>query len=76
MIVGLHGSIQAEGAFIQGVGFFLTEEVLRDSNGKLISDGTWLYKVPTVDNIPKQFNVEFFNGPVHKDRVLSSKGKF
>lgn len=67
--------LQVEGCFVFGIGFFLTEEIVRDSKGKLVSDGTWLYKPPTMDMIPQRFNVELFNSPVHKQRVLSSKGR-
>jgi xanthine dehydrogenase molybdopterin-binding subunit B len=42
----------------------------------VIHDGTWTYKIPTVDNIPKEFNVEMFNSAPDKKRVLSSKGKY
>lgn len=68
--------IQVEGAFVFGLGFFLTEEILRDSKGKVVSDGTWTYKPPTLDIIPQSFNVELYKSPVHKDRIFSSKGYF
>lgn len=45
-----------------------------NSDGMVTSDGTWTYKIPTVDTIPKQFNVELVNSGHHKNRVLSSKG--
>ncbi|GAB2262214.1 hypothetical protein Droror1_Dr00003211 [Drosera rotundifolia] len=64
---------QIEGAFVQGIGFFMTEEYLFDSDGFAIANGTWTYKIPTVDTIPKQINVEVMNSGHHKDRVLSSK---
>ncbi|XP_059063531.1 indole-3-acetaldehyde oxidase [Cryptomeria japonica] len=64
---------QIEGAFVQGVGFFMTEEHHVDNNGKLVSDGTWTYKVPTIDTIPRKFNVEILNSPFHQKRILSSK---
>ncbi|XP_057820300.2 indole-3-acetaldehyde oxidase isoform X2 [Cryptomeria japonica] len=64
---------QIEGAFVQGVGFFMTEEHVVDKNGKLVSDGTWTYKVPTIDTIPQKFNVELLNSPLHQARILSSK---
>nr|CAB3456309.1 unnamed protein product [Digitaria exilis] len=62
-----------EGSFIQGVGFFIYEEHQTNSDGLVISNSTWDYKIPTVDTIPKQFNVEVLNTGYHKDRVLSSK---
>ncbi|KAF8690686.1 hypothetical protein HU200_041061 [Digitaria exilis] len=64
---------QIEGSFIQGVGFFIYEEHQTNSDGLVISNSTWDYKIPTVDTIPKQFNVEVLNTGYHKDRVLSSK---
>ncbi|CAN6171012.1 unnamed protein product [Urochloa humidicola] len=64
---------QVEGAFIQGIGYFMTEEYVTNSDGLVISDGTWTYKIPTVDTIPKQFNVKLLNSGFHKKRVLSSK---
>jgi xanthine dehydrogenase molybdopterin-binding subunit B len=64
---------QVEGAFVMGIGYYLTEDIERDNEGKLLSDGTWTYKPPTIDNIPQKLNVELFNSPAHKDRVFSSK---
>ncbi|KAG0477108.1 hypothetical protein HPP92_013949 [Vanilla planifolia] len=63
---------QIEGAFIQGIGFFMCEEYLSNTVGLVISDGTWAYKIPTVDTIPKKFNVEILNSGHHRYRVLSS----
>ena len=50
------------------------EEYETNSDGLVVSEGTWTYKIPTLDTIPKQFNVEVMNSGRHKDRVLSSKG--
>jgi len=61
---------------VQGIGFFMQEEYLSNSDGLVVSDGTWTYKVPTVDTIPKKFNVEILNSGHHQKRVLSSKGSF
>jgi len=64
---------QVEGAFVQGVGFFTNEEYASNADGLVINDGTWTYKIPTVDTIPKQLNVELINSARDKKRVLSSK---
>jgi len=64
---------QVEGAFVQGVGFFTNEEYATNSDGMVINDGTWTYKIPTIDTIPKQFNVELINSARDQKRVLSSK---
>ena len=64
---------QVEGAFVQGVGFFTNEDYARNADGLVVNDGTWTYKIPTVDTIPKQFNVELINSARDQKRVLSSK---
>nr|CAB3456311.1 unnamed protein product [Digitaria exilis] len=64
---------QIEGSFIQGIGFFIYEEYITNSDGLMISNSTWDYKIPSVDIIPKQFNAEILNTGYHKNRVLSSK---
>ncbi|VFR02987.1 unnamed protein product [Cuscuta campestris] len=64
---------QIEGAFVQGVGFFMLEEYLTNKDGLVVSDGTWTYKVPTIDTVPQQFHVEVLNSGHHQNRVLSSK---
>ncbi|CBI24416.3 unnamed protein product, partial [Vitis vinifera] len=64
---------QIEGAFVQGIGFFMLEEYTTNSEGLVVTEGTWTYKIPTIDTIPKQFNVEILNSGHHTKRVLSSK---
>ncbi|MED6168315.1 aryl-alcohol oxidase 3 [Stylosanthes scabra] len=64
---------QIEGAFVQGLGFFMLEEYEANADGLILVDGTWNYKIPTIDTIPKKFNVQILNTGHHKRRVLSSK---
>ncbi|MCH91333.1 abscisic-aldehyde oxidase-like, partial [Trifolium medium] len=64
---------QIEGSFIQGLGFFMLEEYDTNLDGLVLQDGTWNYKIPTIDTIPQQFNVEILNSEHHQHRVLSSK---
>ncbi|XP_028801323.1 indole-3-acetaldehyde oxidase [Neltuma alba] len=64
---------QIEGAFVQGLGFFMLEEYETDREGLVLADGIWNYKIPTLDTIPKQLNVEIVNSGHHKHRILSSK---
>jgi CO/xanthine dehydrogenase Mo-binding subunit len=45
---------QVEGAFMQGVGHVLTEEVLEDpSSGAALSSSTWTYKPPGIAELPR-----------------------
>ncbi|KAG8098491.1 hypothetical protein GUJ93_ZPchr0013g34901 [Zizania palustris] len=64
---------QVEGSFVQGIGFFTNEEYATNADGLVIHDGTWTYKIPTVDTIPRQFIVELMNSAPDHRRVLSSK---
>lgn len=68
-------NLQVEGAFVQGIGYFVTEGVQLTEDGKEMAEGTWDYKVPTVDTIMKRFHVELYNSATLKDRILSSKCK-
>ena len=54
---------QIEGAFVQGLGYYLTEHVLYDDQGRLITNGTWEYKPPGVRDIPLKFDVTLIPPP-------------
>jgi xanthine dehydrogenase/oxidase len=55
---------QVEGAYVQGLGYVLTEDVVFQPDGPdagaLNSDNTWYYKVPATTTIPLEFNVHLF----------------
>ncbi|CAJ2653769.1 unnamed protein product [Trifolium pratense] len=44
---------EIEGSFIQGLGFFILEEYETNLDGLVLQDGTWNYKIPTIDTIPQ-----------------------
>ncbi|KAF2299839.1 hypothetical protein GH714_004391 [Hevea brasiliensis] len=64
---------QIEGAFVQGIGFFMLEEYTTNSDGLIDTEGTRTYKIPTIDTIPKQLNVALLHSGRNPKRVLSSK---
>eukprot|EP00026_Physarum_polycephalum_P000747 Phypoly_transcript_00748.p1 GENE.Phypoly_transcript_00748~~Phypoly_transcript_00748.p1 ORF type:complete len:1347 (+),score=177.55 Phypoly_transcript_00748:570-4043(+) len=64
---------QVEGAFVQGIGLFMQEEVLLDPSGNLITDGTWEYKIPCSQDIPIDFRVSLLPNAPNPVGVLSSK---
>eukprot|EP00891_Asterochloris_glomerata_P008497 jgi/Astpho2/8497/Aster-05539 len=65
---------QIEGAFVMGMGLQTSEEVVVDQDsGKLLSDGTWTYKIPSAGCIPRQFNVTFLKDSPNIRSILSSK---
>ncbi|XP_074330881.1 indole-3-acetaldehyde oxidase-like [Apium graveolens] len=43
---------EIEGAFVQGIGFFMSEEYLTNADGLVVADNTWTYMIPTIDTIP------------------------
>ncbi|OWK00182.1 hypothetical protein Celaphus_00016024, partial [Cervus elaphus hippelaphus] len=45
-----------EGAFVQGMGFYTIEELKYSPEGVLYSRGPDDYKIPTVTEIPEEFN--------------------
>lgn len=64
---------QIEGAFIQGMGWLTTEELLWDDQGKVISNSPANYKIPTAYDLPEQFNVELYDQPNREDTIYRSK---
>lgn len=78
---------QVEGAFVQGIGYVTTEEVVFESKGErkgmLNSINTWGYKPPCSKSIPVDFRVSLYSEhkrksstgvPINPNLMLSSKG--
>jgi xanthine dehydrogenase molybdopterin binding subunit len=64
---------QIEGGFIQGVGWVTTEEIKWDKKGHLLTHSPDTYKIPTVNDIPLNFNVEFLQGYPNEGTIRKSK---
>ncbi len=64
---------QIEGGFIQGMGWLTTEELVWDNLGVLRTHAPSTYKIPTVGDIPSQFNVQLWQEPNREDNVMQSK---
>jgi xanthine dehydrogenase/oxidase len=66
---------QIEGAFVQGIGFFLTEETIFDPNtGRVVNNGTWDYKPPASQDIPIDLRVTLLPNLPNSAGILRSKG--
>lgn len=64
---------QIEGAFMMGVGYWLTEKMDFDRRtGELMTNRTWTYKVPGAKDIPIDFRVKFLQN-VNNEGFLSAK---
>jgi xanthine dehydrogenase large subunit len=64
---------QVEGAFIQGIGWLTTEELVWNPNGSFASSGASTYKLPTLGECPEIFNVQLLERAAEPGVVYGSK---
>jgi len=64
---------QIEGGFVQGLGWVTTEELKWDKKGNLLTHSPDTYKIPTVNDIPKIFNVELLKDVPNPGTIRRSK---
>ena len=64
---------QIEGAFVQGVGWLTTEELVWDDKGQLLTHAPSTYKIPACSDRPRIFNVDLWDQPNREDTVGKSK---
>ncbi|WP_428641502.1 xanthine dehydrogenase molybdopterin binding subunit [Roseibium sp.] len=53
---------QIEGAFVQGMGWLTTEELVWDESGRLRTHAPSTYKIPTASDVPEDFRVDLYEG--------------
>jgi xanthine dehydrogenase large subunit len=65
---------QIEGAFIQGMGWLTTEELVwHPTTGKLTTHAPSTYKIPTANDCPPVFNCKLYDGQNFEDSIHRSK---
>jgi xanthine dehydrogenase/oxidase len=64
---------QVEGAFTQGYGMFMMEQLIHSPEGNLLTRGPGAYKIPGFGDIPSEFNVSLLRGSSNPRAVFSSK---
>jgi len=64
---------QVEGGFIQGVGWCTTEEIKWDKDGNLLTHSPDTYKIPTINDIPGDFRVDFLQDVPNPGTIRRSK---
>ena len=52
---------QIEGAFVQGMGWLTSEELVWDDKGRLMTHGPSTYKIPGSRDVPEHFKVHILN---------------
>jgi xanthine dehydrogenase large subunit len=64
---------QVVGAFVQGMGWVTTEELVYGPKGQLLSYSPTTYKIPAVSDLPEVFNVQFLDNPHNAVSLYHSK---
>ena len=64
---------QVEGAYIQGMGWLTSEELVWDANGRLTTHAPSTYKIPTITDCPDKFYTELYKNHNVEDTILRSK---
>ena len=64
---------QVEGAFIQGMGWLTTEELVYDAKGRLTTHAPATYKIPVASDVPPIFNTALFQRPNPTPSIYRSK---
>ena len=65
---------QIEGAFVQGMGWLTTEELVYDDKGRLLTHAPSTYKIPVASDVPLDFRVALFDGCKPRGNDLSLEG--
>jgi xanthine dehydrogenase molybdopterin-binding subunit B len=64
---------QIEGAFIQGMGWLTSEELLWDAKGRLTTHSASTYQIPAISDAPPRFNVWLHPKASQDDTIHGSK---
>ncbi|WP_394060331.1 xanthine dehydrogenase molybdopterin binding subunit [Alcaligenes sp. WGS1538] len=64
---------QVEGAFIQGMGWLTSEELVWNAQGKLTTHAPSTYKIPAISDCPTDFRVQLFQNRNAMDSIHRSK---
>jgi xanthine dehydrogenase large subunit len=64
---------QVTGAYVQAMGWVTTEKLQYDPNHRLLSHSPTTYKIPNIQDTPRDFRVEFIENPGNPKNVYGSK---
>jgi xanthine dehydrogenase large subunit len=61
---------QIEGAFVQGMGWLTTEELVFDADGRLHTHAPSTYKIPCASDVPEEFNVALYETTGNQEETI------
>ena len=64
---------QITGGFVQGLGWILMENLFYDSQGKLLNQGPSTYKIPSIHDVPRIFNVDLMVNDGNEVNIFGTK---
>ena len=64
---------QIEGAFVQGMGWLTSEQLVWNQDGRLTTHAPSTYKIPTAGDVPTHFKVDLWQDANPEDNVFGSK---
>ena len=64
---------QIEGGFVHGMGWLTTEELKWDEQGRLLTHSPDTYKVPTIGDMPRVFNITLLGKAAQRGVIYGSK---
>ena len=64
---------QIEGGVVQGIGWMTMEEVVYNSDGRLLSNALSTYKVPDIYSVPKEIYIAALETEGHDNAIFKSK---
>jgi xanthine dehydrogenase large subunit len=64
---------QIMGAFVQSMGWLLIESLSHSSRGELLTHSPSTYKIPTINEIPKIWNIDLLKNEENEKNIYGSK---
>ena len=64
---------QVTGAFVQGMGWMTTENLVYSKEGALLSHSPSTYKIPSIHDVPREFKVELLENNGNKSNIRGTK---
>ncbi len=64
---------QCEGGIVQGIGWMTMEEIIYNTEGKLLSNALSTYKIPDIYSVPKILDIKFLQTDGNDMAIFKSK---